>query len=425
MSMNNILQTYSRKRASLGMVSLNQLHDSNPWVIAAWSFFFPGFGYLLLGEFTQGWMMFIWELFVNIHAHFNKAIVMAVTGHFQQSIGILSSDGHFWILSYGAVFCYSLFDSYSLAVEVNHIYGLALAENVPVEIFRISAFQFNFFNKRNPWMAACWSLFMPGLGGLYTRRIASYVFDLSWWMIIVYFSRLLPAVLATFTGHFQQATAVLNVEWVMFVPSIYGFTFYTSYTGVVEQNKLFDQQQANYLQDMYQSPTFSLSAKEEENEVRVVSTFDHNLYLEKAILNVEKQGIQKEHIFVVPMDKERNRSSLSFDSLHRSDGQSSLDVPSLTATLFCALGTIYGFELAWGPVFCGLIGFASGFLLGLMIKFIVIKFTSTKARNRSRTEVVVMIDCKTELANTVEQILWQNRAFGVAQVSADASETRC
>lgn len=413
-----IRSTYTRKRASLGSLSLNHLNYRNPFISAAWSIFFPGFGYILLCEYVQGWILFLWEVFVNVKSNFNTAILFAFTGRFQESIQTLTSGGTYWILLYGVMFCFAVFANYHLSVEVNNMYFLAYEENVPVEIFNINAFHYNFLFKRSPWVTAIWSLLMPGLGGMWNRRLIASVFFLIWWIVCVQLSHTPPAIVYTFTGHFAQATAVLNPEWFLFLPSIYGFSFYNSYILMVEQNNLFDKQQANYLKVVYQSSAFPFHLKE-KNKMRIISTFDHSLYLEKAIVTLEKQGIQKEKIFAVPMKKSNESSTISLDTIHHSSGQIFLDIPSLVATFLCALCTIYGFVLHWGPVLWGLIGFIGGFIIGCIIKVVMIKLSSNRAKKRSKTEVVLMIDCDKELVNKVEQILWSNQAFGVSVVGAD------
>jgi TM2 domain-containing membrane protein YozV len=30
-----------------------------------WSLFFPGYGQIMLGEYIQGWILFLWEMFVK------------------------------------------------------------------------------------------------------------------------------------------------------------------------------------------------------------------------------------------------------------------------------------------------------------------------------------------------------------------------
>lgn len=415
MKKNKVEFVYTRKQASLGMLSTNHMSYTNPWIIMAWSFFFPGFGHFLLGQFIQGWLLFLWEVIVNVRADFNYAIMLAFTGKFQESIQVLTTEGKFWILLYGSVFCYTLFESYHLSLDGNKMYALAYRENVPIEIFKINAVQINYFNKKNPWIAAIWSLLMPGLGELYNRRITSYVFVLGWWIIIVYFSNFLPATMYTFTGQFKQATSILNVEWTLFLPSIYGYSFFNSYTYAAEQNKLFDKQQANFLKNVYQSGTFPFRLNKGGNLMRIVSVFDHSLFLEKALMDIQEQGISKEQLFAVPVDKSKDKSSISVDTMHYSDGKSFIDIPSLLAAFFCALGTIYGFVLYWGPVIWGLIGFAGGFILGCIIKILGVILHSKKKTKHSKTEVVLMIDCPKDQSNQIVQILWENHAFGVSK----------
>lgn len=414
--MNDFLPAHTRKRASLGCLSINQLSYTNPWIIIVWSFFFPGFGYILLGEYLQGWILIAWEIFVNVKSHFNTAIMFALTGRFEESINILRSGGNYWIILYGTVFGFSLFGSYSLSVEENNLYTLAYHENSPIEIFHINSFQFNFVGKRKPWIAALWSILMPGLGEMYTRRIPSAMLVLVWWIFISCYSHGLAAIVYTFTGNFERAVSVLDPEWALFLPSVYGFTFYNSYVSVAEQSKLFDKMQGNFLKSMYQSQSFPFRLEKKENKMRIISTFEHSIYLEKAIVCLERQGISKEQIFAAPLNKQGVDSSISLDTLHRSNGKSFLDIPTLLGSFFCALGTIYGFVLPWGPVLWGLIGFFGGLILGCIIKISIIKLSGEKKRSKSKTEVVLMIDCEKEMGKSVEQILWEHQAFGVSKI---------
>lgn len=405
------------------MVSENQMHYTNPWVVMAWSFFFPGFGHIMLGDYLQGWVLFLWELFVNIHSHFNVAIVLALTGHFGASVKVLATGDTYWILLYGMVFCYALFGSYMLSVEINNNYTLAFAENVPVEISKINAFQINYMTKRNPWIAWAWSMFMPGLGDMYSRRLSASIFVLAWWITIVHFSGALQAIVQTFLGHFDAAVSILNPEWLLFLPSIYAFALFNSFSAVIEQNKLYDTQQANFLKSQFQSPKFPFHVSKGAQDMRVISTFEHSDYLEKAITSIEYHGISSESIFAVPLQKNHQTSVVSLDSLNKSDGQSTVDVPLLAAGFFCSLGTIYGFALPLGPVVWGLSGFFGGLLIGIVIKIILIRHSSLKVeRLSSRTEVVLMIDCTAQEADLVKKILSENQAIGISVVGADPLE---
>ncbi|KPV45595.1 hypothetical protein [Alicyclobacillus ferrooxydans] len=407
---------YSRNSAVVGMFSMNQLHYSNPWVIMAWSFFFPGFGQIMLGQYILGWILFLWELFINVHAGFNTAIVLSLTGHFKEAVNVLSAGGTYWILLYGAVFCFSLFTSYQLAVEANLLTFAAIEENVPVGIFAINSLHFNFVSKRRPWIGACWSLLMPGLGQVYNGRIPSSIFILAWWVVIINFSHFLPALFYTYTGHFVKAVSVLNVEWFLFMPSIYGFAFYNSYLSTVEQNSLFDRQQANYLKAKYQPLSFPLNPDKEGRKIRIVATFEHSPDLETAILYIQQKGVPEEKILAIPLEQKNEGPAAGLKSLYWFDMKGFLDYPALMAACFCALGAIYGFVLPWGPVMWGLIGFLGGLGLGILVKLTLPRNPKNRASRESKVQVVLMVDCEDEQVRSVEEILWSHHALAISKV---------
>lgn len=86
-----------------------------------------------------------------------------------------------------------------------------------------------------------------------------------------------------------------------------------------------------------------------------------------AVSTLEKKGIQKENIFAVPLDN-RTEERKIFDSLHRSDGTSLIDIGMGIATAFAVIGASIGFKLAWGPIYWGLISAFVGFILGFIIR---------------------------------------------------------
>ncbi|WP_309228327.1 hypothetical protein [Virgibacillus saliphilus] len=55
-----------------------------------------------------------------------------------------------------------------------------------------------------------------------------------------------------------QATAVLQGEYLIMLPSIYGFSMYDAYVNTVENNKLFEKEQRRFLKQHYQHPDFQL-----------------------------------------------------------------------------------------------------------------------------------------------------------------------
>lgn len=91
------------------------------------------------------------------------------------------------------------------------------------------------------------------------------------------------------------------------------------------------------------------------------------------------------------------------------------DLPMILAALFALFGLIYGFLLTWGPILWALIETEFGFFIGL---------GTTKNRNKKQKsrqpEIVLIISCKDEQLQTVQETLWANDAIGVAKINAGA-----
>lgn len=151
--------------------------------------------------------------------------------------------------------------------------------------------------------------------------------------------------------------------------------------------------------------------------MQLFSTFENHVYLEMAISILEKKGISKEHIFAVPLDNPVEERKL-FDTLHRSDGTSLIDIGMALATAFSVIGASIGFKLAWGPIYWGLIGAFIGFTLGFAIRLIIEKVVKKRKRvlKGKHSEVILIIDCEETQADFVENVLFSHFAIGVAKV---------
>jgi hypothetical protein len=221
----------------------------NPWVTAWWSAAFPGYGYIIMGSYIKGFLLVAWEFFINVKCRLNEAIVYSLTGRFEQAKEVLDLN---WLLLYVAVYILSIWESYALTIDLNKLSILADREDSSLVPVKISAMSICFLGKRNPWVAVMLSAFSPGLGHLYTHRIPTSFFLLIKFIAIVYLSHLLPAIHYTAVGMFEQATAVLDPKWLLFLPSLYGFSIYDSYVNTVEYNKLFGLEQSRFIRDNYQ-----------------------------------------------------------------------------------------------------------------------------------------------------------------------------
>jgi hypothetical protein len=247
--------TARRYRAHVSILGTTQIHLRNPYIIAWWSAAFPGFGHLLMSKYLRGFVLFIWEVVVNIQSHLNSAMILSFQGEIEQAKEVLNIR---WLLIYIPVYIFAIWDSYRTTVDLNKIHILAEREEHRFNSFSIGALEINYLDKRNPVMAVVWSLFVPGLGQLYIHRIVSAFIGIVWTVVFFYFSHGLEALTYLFMGDIKKSTSAINPEWLLFLPSLYGFSLYDSYINTVENNKLYDKEQRGYFRENFQSPSFRI-----------------------------------------------------------------------------------------------------------------------------------------------------------------------
>ncbi|UCZ51511.1 hypothetical protein LGQ02_11555 [Bacillus shivajii] len=260
MSFIKVDQTMLERRKIHHSVSYhdNLITYRHPWVVAWWSAALPGFGHFMLCKFVTGFILFIWEITVNVNAGINAALMYSMIGEMEKAIEVINPN---WLLLYPSVYVYGIWDSYRRTVEMNGQYVLAYRENSSITPFKISALEINFLDRRQPWISAICSILAPGLGYLYINRIPSAVFTIIWWIVIIYFSNFYEALLHTMLGDISYALSILNPQWFLFIPSIYVFSIYDSYAYTVDLNKVFEKEQANYLKRNYQNNAIEKLAK--------------------------------------------------------------------------------------------------------------------------------------------------------------------
>lgn len=255
--------TARRYKAHVSILGTTQLHLRSPSIIAWWSAAYPGFGHLLLSKYLRGFVLFIWEVFINLNANINLAILYSFRGKFDMATNVLDSR---WLLAYLPVYFFAIWDSHRTTVDMNKVYMLAEREDHHFNLFSIGSMEINYLDKSNPMMAAIWSAFVPGLGQLYIHRLVTALFVISWTVIFLYLSHLLEAVTLLILGDLSQSTAVLREEFLLMLPSIYGFSIYDAYVNTVENNKLFEKEQRKFLKDNYQDSSFQILKGEKVNE---------------------------------------------------------------------------------------------------------------------------------------------------------------
>lgn len=244
-----------RPKSFISSLSANYLHLRNPYVISWWSASFPGFGHISLGNYIQGFLLFIWEMLVNTKAHINLGIFYSFTGRYDMAKEVVDSR---WLLLYLPVFMFAIWSSYRLTVTLNSCSILADRNHSPIDVTQISTMEINIVDKRIPWLGVMWTALTPGIGHLYTHRLPTGFFLLIGWIVVCYLSHGLQAIQYTALGQFEQAKAILNYEWLLYIPSMYGFALYDAYTNIVETNRLYDREQADYLTKKYQSVDFEM-----------------------------------------------------------------------------------------------------------------------------------------------------------------------
>jgi len=244
-----------RPKMDMSWYSVNQFHLRNPWVVAWWSLAYPGFGHFTLNSNIKGVFFITGELLLNYLSHINLAILYSFTGNFQMAKSVLDIK---FTLIYNAILVFAVWDSYRLAVEFNKLSVLADREKGPLTSTVIKPWGINALEKRNPWLALAWSSFLPGLGHLYLVRISGGVFLIIIGILIIGLSRVVPAIHFSFMGSFEQAKIIVDPQWLLNLPSFYGFAIYDSYVNAVENNKLFDKEQAMYLTNNFQESKSSI-----------------------------------------------------------------------------------------------------------------------------------------------------------------------
>lgn len=156
----------------------------------------------------------------------------------------------------------------------------------------------------------------------------------------------------------------------------------------------------------------------------VVASFDYSSYLDLAITTLEENGIFKDNILAVPLDKRQEQRKI-MDTIHYSDGVSLADLAAALATAFAVFGSSFGFIWTWGPIIWGLIGAAVGAIVGFIIDWL---FTRKRARREIKkeksTEVFLVIQCEGERqAEMAKQTVWDHFALSVAKIGDKNSRT--
>ncbi|MCP8615395.1 hypothetical protein [Salirhabdus salicampi] len=249
----NQIPSSRRQRAHISQFTTGQLHLKNPFVVAFFSFSYPGFGHLLLHRYAVALILIVWEAFINSMAKINLGILYSLLGEFDKAIEVLDER---WLMFYLGIYMFGIWDSYRSTVDGNKQYILAEREDAQILNMKMGNWDMNFLDKRKPWVALLWSAVIPGIGHLYLHKVITGFFIFGYTITIMYFGHVPQAIHYSMIGQFEQAKHVLNMQWTLFIPSIYFFILYDAYTSAVEYNKLFEKEMSKYLRTNYQSSKF-------------------------------------------------------------------------------------------------------------------------------------------------------------------------
>ncbi|HAK73656.1 MAG TPA: hypothetical protein DCP36_08760 [Sporomusaceae bacterium] len=147
----------------------------------------------------------------------------------------------------------------------------------------------------------------------------------------------------------------------------------------------------------------------------ITGSFEHSIKLELAISELEQKGIVPGCICAIPMHSPHKNIKL-FDTIHRADGMSMFDLPTILGTIFMLFGVMWGFMWTWGPIIWGLISLFMGGGLGFACKYIYYRIYQKKQLKAGKlTEVVLIVACRKAEAEMVEQVLAGHLALSIGR----------
>ncbi|WP_438449092.1 hypothetical protein [Gorillibacterium sp. sgz5001074] len=150
--------------------------------------------------------------------------------------------------------------------------------------------------------------------------------------------------------------------------------------------------------------------------MQIFATFELTSFVEIAISDLKVKGITD--IYAVPLELRKEEARI-MDTIHRADGISLMDKGMILAFMFSTIGASKGFVWKGGPIVWGLAGAGLGFVLGVLINWILYLKTKKKRRREARKgakgEIILIVTCRDSEADRVEDILWDHMALGMAR----------
>lgn len=247
-----------RKQDYFSTLTTNHIHYRNSFMPAWWSATFLGLGHIMIGKYYTGFILLICEYVMNEFSHLNKAIFLSMTGEFDKAHDVLDDR---WLLMYLPIYVFAIWDSFRTTNELNTSYILSYGSKF--EPFKMNSLGVNYLDKKSPVLAVIWSILMPGLANIYFNKLPTALVLIITWSIAIYYSHYLEALRLVLAGDMAKATAILDPQWLLYIPSIYIFAIYDAYVTAVWNNKLYEIELSSYLKKEFQPALFKMPTQTE------------------------------------------------------------------------------------------------------------------------------------------------------------------
>ena len=102
---------------------------------------------------------------------------------------------------------------------------------------KISVWGINSVYPRTPWIAAWWAAAFPGFGHMFLGKYLHGFVLIIWELVVNNFSHINLAIALSFLGRFEEAKAIINMDWAMLYLAVYIYSIWDSYRCAVEIKK--------------------------------------------------------------------------------------------------------------------------------------------------------------------------------------------
>lgn len=246
-----------RPLAIISVFGITYLHRQNPYLVAWWSAMYPGFGHYMLNQYLRATLFTLSEVTTNTLAHVNQAIIYSFCGQFEMAKAVIKPP---LLFGYAIFYFFAIWDSYRSTLTQNKMCQLAEFENERLPCTLLHPNEIQYLEQRNPWIAAFYSCLFPCLGQLYNHRWGLAFYGIFWWWTYLFLSHAHEALLYLLLGNPQASVAVLNPQWLLFMPSVWGGSVYHAFMTTLEHNRLYCLEQRRHLTERYRNSAVRIFA---------------------------------------------------------------------------------------------------------------------------------------------------------------------